>query len=55
MLAWISLKIDFIGNNVSVSLSAANDANFSKNYGKFVKIREIRGQEFYFRKSPTNL
>jgi len=41
MLAWISLKIDFIGNNVSVSLSAANDANFAENYGnsrKFVKF-----------------
>jgi hypothetical protein len=40
--------LDIIGNNVGVSLSAANDANFAKNRGKFARIREIRGQDFHF-------
>jgi hypothetical protein len=42
--------MDFIGNNAGI-FSAANDANFTKNYGKFARIREIRGGEFYFRKN----
>ncbi|HMM99439.1 MAG TPA: hypothetical protein PKC99_14905 [Anaerolineales bacterium] len=43
--------MDIIGNNAGVSFSAASDANFAKNHGKFARIREIRGQEFYFRRS----